>query len=245
MLRVMEQTGFLWSAIGRFGAVPPTLIIATAVLFGTLTPMAVGTAGAAGVNEPQVDAANFGDPADIVRGLGDRATAVLADQSIPAQQRVTQLYGLLLASVDVDRLSRFVLGRYWRKATPVQQAEFTQLFETFIINTFAQHIDDYGGERLKVAGARITGDKRATVSSQITRPEGPLVRADWQLFRGEDKWWIVDVVVEGVSLAMTQRSEFAAVIKNNGGRVEALLDLLRAKTSTMTTVADKSLDEAR
>ncbi|MFQ6018467.1 MAG: phospholipid-binding protein MlaC [Kiloniellaceae bacterium] len=184
-----------------------------------------------GIGAARADTA-AADAADFLRQFGDRTAKVLADNALSAAQRESELRKLLVANFDVARIGRFVLGRYWRKASDPQRAEFGRLFEAYIVANYGQRLESYSGERLEVGVARSYDAKRVVVSSRIVRPKGPPVQAEWRLRRAANGWRIVDVVVEGVSLAITQRSEFGAVIQANGGRIEALLAKLREQAMT-------------
>ncbi len=171
-----------------------------------------------------------GDPAAFVRHFGAQAMAVLADKGLAGAQREQAFRGLLTAGFDIKTIGRFVLGRYWRKATEAERAEYGRLFEDLIVATYAHRLSSYVGAGLKVVGVRQQDGKSALVASRFLRAEGEPVQLDWRLLRRGDTWRIVDVVVEGMSMALSQRSEFKAVIRGNGGRVEALLEKLREKT---------------
>ncbi len=175
-------------------------------------------------------AAEAGDPAAFVRHFGAQAMAVLTDNGLAGDQREQAFRGLLTAGFDVKTIGRFALGRYWRKATEAERAEYGRLFEDLIVATYARQLSSYAGAGLKVEGVRQQNGKSALVASRFLRAEGEPIRLDWRLLRRGDTWRIVDVVVEGMSMALSQRSEFKAVIRGNGGRVEALLEKLREKT---------------
>ena len=185
--------------------------------------LAVAGPGPAAAAEP-------GDPAAFVRHFTERAMAVLADESLAGAQREQAFRGLLTAGFDVKTIGRFVLGRYWRKATEAERAEYGRLYEDLIVATYARQLLSSAGADLKVGSVRRQDGKSALVASRLLRAEGEPIRLDWRLLRRGDTWRIVDVVVEGMSMALSQRSEFKAVIRGNGGRVEALLEKLREKT---------------
>ena len=170
------------------------------------------------------------DPAAFVRHFGERAMAVLTDKGLAGDQREQAFRELLTTGLDVKTTGRFVLGRYWRRATEAERAEYDRLYEDLIVATYSRQLSSYAGETLKVEGVRQQDGKSALVASRFLRAEGEPVQLDWRLLRRGDTWRIVDVVVEGMSMALSQRSEFKAVIRSNGGRVEALLEKLRERT---------------
>ncbi len=170
--------------------------------------------------------------ADFVQSLGDKAIATLADSKVSKEQTKEIFRQLLNENFDVATIGRFVLGRYWNTATEPQRKEYTDLFERMIVEVYAERFSQYAGESFKVSGAQPAGQRDAVVVSQVLRPNGPPVNVAWRV-RAKDGggYKIVDVVVENVSMSQTQRSEFASVIENNGGKFDALLDALRQRIS--------------
>jgi phospholipid transport system substrate-binding protein len=180
----------------------------------------------AGALAPAIPGAAAADPAAMISNLGSQALQVLGKDATQSQ-RVARFRDLLREDFDVPGIARFVLGRYWNTATEEQRAEFTKLFEDYIAVAYATRLAEYTGETFKVIGSRPDADG-AIVSSQILRPAGAApVKVDWRV-TGRNK--ISDVSVDGISMAVTQRSEFASVIQHNGGQVQGLIAMLRDKT---------------
>jgi phospholipid transport system substrate-binding protein len=178
---------------------------------------------------PAIPAAAAADPAAMISNLGRRALEVLGKDATQAQ-RVARFRELLREDFDVPGIGRFVLGRYWNQASEEQRAEFVKLFEDYIAMAYATRLAEYTGETLKVTGSRPEADG-AIVSSQILRPAGAApVKVDWRLTGRDGNYKISDVSVDGISMAVTQRSEFASVIQHNGGQVQGLITMLRQKT---------------
>jgi phospholipid transport system substrate-binding protein len=169
------------------------------------------------------------DPAAVITSLGNEALKVLGNNVEP-RQRVMRFRQLFSEDFDVPGIARFVLGRYWRLATPAQQQEFIRLFTNYIALAYSNRLAEYSGETLRVTGSRPAPDG-SLVSSEIIRANGqPPAKVDWVLTQEGGAYRISDVVVEGVSMAVTQRSEFAAVIQRNGGQVQGLITALQQKT---------------
>jgi phospholipid transport system substrate-binding protein len=174
-------------------------------------------------------AAAAADPAAVIADLGNQALQVLG-KNVGSDQRVVRFRQLFTEDFDVPGIARFVLGRYWNLATQPQQQEFVQLFTNYIALAYSNRLSEYSGETLRVTGTRPAPDG-SVVSSEIIRTNGaPPARVDWLLTQHDSAYKISDVVVEGISMATTQRSEFAAVIQRNGGQVESLITALRQKT---------------
>lgn len=172
-----------------------------------------------------------------VADLGARAIEVLVEPEIGREEQARRFNLLLNEGFDVPYIGRFVLGRYWQAATEAERREYLELFEKLIIGVYADRFAQYSGrdlkasETLKILGHRDEGERDAIVSSQINRPDGPPVAVEWRLRRGDGGFKVIDVAVEGVSMSVTQRNEFASVIQRGGGRIEALLQALRERVS--------------
>lgn len=164
-----------------------------------------------------------------IQKLGDKAVSTIAATEKDEDERLRQFRGLLNENFDVPGIGRFVLGRYWRVATPEQRDEYLKLFEESIIRTYARRFSDYSGETVEVERARRDGDDFILVDSRIQRPTGGPVAVTWRLLGEGESFRIVDVVVEGVSMSVTQRSDFASVIQSGGGNIEALLKVMRER----------------
>jgi phospholipid transport system substrate-binding protein len=184
----------------------------------------------AGAFAPAIPAAAAADPAALISNLGSRALQVLGKDASQSQ-RAARFRELLREDFDVPGIARFVLGRYWNAATEEQRAEYVKLFEEYIALAYSTRLAEYTGETFKVIGSRPDGDG-AVVSSQIIRPAGGApVKVDWRLTGRNGVYKINDVAVDGISMAVTQRSEFASVIQHNGGQVQGLITMLRERTS--------------
>jgi len=167
-----------------------------------------------------------GDPVAFINQLGTQAIQVLGPSVTPTArvQRFRELFG---ADFDLPGIGQFVLARYWRVATPEQQQQFLGLLKEYLAQAYAGRLAEYGGEPFRAVSARQEGDQTVVVS-EITRQDGGKIRVDWHLV-GKDGWKITDATVAGVSMAITQRDEFASVIQQGGGQVSYLLDRLRQK----------------
>lgn len=170
-------------------------------------------------------------PKQMVERLGGTAVTILADPDVEPEERTRKFADLFSRGFDLPLVARIVLGRYWRVATPEQKAEYVSLFEAYVINTYANRLNSYAGQTLRITGANPISDNETMVNSVIEQPQGEPVKVDWRVLDRGGELKIVDVLVEGISMAISQRSEFGAVIANNGGNVEALLVRLRAQNS--------------
>jgi phospholipid transport system substrate-binding protein len=173
-------------------------------------------------------------PADaqkFIDNLGETTVSSLTGSSVSEAERETRFRSLLESQFDMPGISKFVLARYWRAASDAERADFQRLFEDLLVQAYAKKFAEYAGERFQVAGSQANDDDSITVNSLINRPNGDVVRLDWRVAdAGGLK--ISDLIVEGVSLRTTYRSDVASVIQNNGGKVSDLIDALRQKTGS-------------
>lgn len=190
--------------------------------------MAILVAGA--MSRPAASADVQGAQA-FINQLGNQAITVLEEGAGNTAEIAPAFRDLFRAGFDVPTIGRFVLGRYWNAATEDQRREYLSLYEAMIVQTYARRFSEYSGETLSVTGARPEGETDVLVNSQIVRPNGPPVAVSWRVRdRGQGTFQIVDVMVENVSMGVTQRSEFSAIIQRSGGDVGALLTALRNQT---------------
>jgi phospholipid transport system substrate-binding protein len=162
-----------------------------------------------------------------IQGLGNDATKELSDPAIPQSERDTRFRRLLVDRFDMAAISKFVLGRYWRSTNEAQRMEFQHLFVDFIVGSYSVRFSAYLGEGVKVTGTSVDGGT-ILVHSKIDMPSSEDIRVDWLLRHADGNFAIVDIIVEGVSMSVTQRSEFASVIQNRGG-VSGLIEALRTE----------------
>jgi len=170
------------------------------------------------------------DPAQFIKSMGEKAINELTSPNVTEAQRQERFRQLFTENFDVPAIGKFVLGRYWRTASDAERAEFLKLFEDFIVKSYAVRFADYAGESFDVQNATSGADGASIVHSRINRRGAETIRVDWRVQQNQDKLAITDIIVEGVSMAVTQRSEFASVIQSRGG-VAGLLDALRAKNA--------------
>jgi phospholipid transport system substrate-binding protein len=163
--------------------------------------------------------------------LWTRAVEVL-DKKAPLAERLTRFRQLFQADFDGPGIARFVLGRYWRTASEQEQQEYMKLFEDYVIFVYGTRLSHFNGETFKVRGSR-TDESGTVVSTDIISPSGePPIKVDWRLVADRGAFKINDVIIEGISMMVTQRSEFASIIQRHGGKVGGLLALMREKTNT-------------
>jgi phospholipid transport system substrate-binding protein len=178
-------------------------------------------------------------PSALINQLVTQAIDVIVDKNETAEQREAKFRTLLQDGFDIPRISRFVLGRYWNVATDAQRKEFSQLFEDWIVRTYSARFSEYTGEKIQVTGTRSEAPTTTVVTSQFVSPNGaPPAKVEWVVRKnGDNDYAIVDVSVEGVSMALTQRDEIAAVADRNGGTVDGLNKAMQDKINGTNATA--------
>lgn len=169
-------------------------------------------------------------PEAFIQALGDKALHSLTAKNIPAAEREKRVRALLTQNFDLYTIGRFALGTYWRQASDAQQKEYLHLFEDMIVKTYSRRFSDYNGQQFKVDGSVSGGGNDTLVKSQIMQHDGPPVHVVWRVRSKHGSLKVVDVVVEDISMGVTQRDDFRSVIDGNGGDINALLKKLRAST---------------
>lgn len=205
------------------GAAPSLQWVRRCVLLSTLLVFAAPAGALASETTDQKAAAAF------LKDLGENAIAVLADKDRPLEKREEAVEGMLRDNLELETMGRFVLGPEWRKADDDQRKAYVELFSEFVVRTYSRRLGGYGGQNFEVTGTSQAGKSDAMVITSISSNDGsPPVQAGWRVKTANDgKLKIVDVVVEGVSMLQTQRSEFDSVVRRSG--LEGLLTLLREK----------------
>jgi phospholipid transport system substrate-binding protein len=169
----------------------------------------------------------------LIKSMGDDAIKTLSDQSLNEKQKEQKFQQYLNQSFNMNLIGRFVLGNSWRNATAEQRSEFLKVFREYMVTSYGQKIGSYSGESLKVNDAKPINDKETLVYSVIEQPNGPPIKLDWRVRKSKDgKQQIVDVIVEGVSLAVTQRSEFSSVVNKPGVGVDGLIKKLQEQVNS-------------
>lgn len=153
----------------------------------------------------------------------------LSDESLSVESRQEKFRTFLIKNFDMKAIGRFALGRYWRTSSKKEQKEYLGLFEAMIVEVYSKRFSDYNGEALEVKSSRPEGKSDTIVTSAIVPASGPKIRVDWRVRYKNGQYRVIDIMVEGVSMALTQRSDFASVIQRGGGEVEVLLAHLRTE----------------
>ncbi len=182
---------------------------------------------------PALSASPPGEASAFVRDLGDKAIRVLASKDAGLAEREAKLQAVLYGHFDMRVIGRFALGRYWRQASAEQRRDYLDLFGRYIVKTYSAKLGGYTGEQLEIVSETpLTNKIDVLVNTRIERPSGPPIKATWRVRSRNDTRRIIDVMIEGISMAVTQRQQFSSVVRRYG--LEGLLETLRARTTKLS-----------
>ena len=191
---------------------------------------------------PVMALAQQSEPEALVKKITEEVlAAVKSDKQLAAgdrQKAVKLAEEKILPHVDFEEATRLAVGRGWKEATPEQRKKLIAEFRNMLVRTYSTAIGTYEGQTMKVLPSRVKpGDSDATVRNQFMRPGAKPVLIDYSMRKTAQGWKIYDIVVEGVSLVLTYRSEFDAVVKQDG--VDGLIKRLGQKNAPAAVGASK------
>ena len=166
-------------------------------------------------------------PAEFLQGLANEAISVLSDQQGTIDEREQKFRTVLRDDFAMKKIGRFAAGKYWRNMRAKQKRLYQKLFEEWILKTYSIRFGGYSGERVKVIRTFKAGATDVFVRTQIDSSKRRSLKVDWRVRRIGQKFKIIDVVVEGVSMLVTQKAEFSSVLRQRG--IDGLITILRAQ----------------
>lgn len=176
-------------------------------------------------------AQNGGAAQTYVDGLAQQVLAIVKDSGTDKVERTKKIEALFTDKVDMDFIARFVLGKAWRAATPEQQQAYITAYKPFLLKNYASRLAKYSGQTYSLKKTRNDGNA-SVVTMEIQDTNGQSFLVDYRLREQGGNFKVLDIIVEGVSLLSTQRSEFASIIDQKGidGLTEALKKQVAAKS---------------
>lgn len=187
---------------------------------------------------PPAAAENDAAAVSFVQKMGDKALTSLTARELPDGERSKRVRVLLRDNFDVQTIGRFVVGPAWREASESQKKQYMSLFEDMIVETYSHRFKEYSGQSFKVSMADKISDKDSLVRSQIMQTDGPPVSVHWRVRNKNGAMKIVDVIVEDISMSVTQRSDFSAVLQSGG--MDGLIRSLKERLGRLNNSGGKS-----
>ncbi len=161
--------------------------------------------------------------------------AKLTDPSLSQTEKERDLRSLFRQNFDVPAISRFVLGKHWRRTSTAERQDFVDAFEEMNTRQFLAMVGEFSEEMFSVLKVQQDAAKPSLslVSTEIAQSEGEPISVVWRVRNKDDQHKVLDIVVEGVSMAITLRHEYGAVVKTNG--VDGLIAIMREKNAKLAT----------
>lgn len=174
-----------------------------------------------------------GEGTRVIRSMGDTVIAILANKGLPKAQREERFRQIYRANFDHAIIAASVMGPVWRSTAPAVQQEYLAVFEIYISKVYAAQLSTYSGEKLDVTKGEAEGTG-ATIETRIVDPKsGRTVDIKWRLRPTAGQMKVRDVLIENISMAQTQRREFASVLQRRGGKAEGLIAAIREKIADL------------
>ena len=172
--------------------------------------------------------ADSSDPKQFIQEIVDEAKEILVDSNSD-KYKSDKLTEIALATVDINGVGFYTLGSYRKDLTEEQKKEYTILFKKYFIKTFVSRLTDYSEPKIDVVSAEKKNEKYTIVSSILLATEKRAeVKIDWRVYtKDPNKPLIRDLIIEGLSLARTQKEEFSSIIESNDGDINALFNKLK------------------
>ena len=163
----------------------------------------------------------------VIQGTIDQVMAVLQKESLTDPEKVDQIKAIAEERFDFDRMSRLVLARNYRKFSEQERVDFLVEFKQHLTVTYGKGLKDYSGEKVTVGKGRLESNGDVTVKSQVIGGSIDEIKIDYRLRERDGTWYIIDVIIEGVSLVSNFRSQIQEIVSSKG--VSRLIQILREK----------------
>ena len=167
------------------------------------------------------------DPSALINEIVDEAALVLSSED-PVESKIIKLNSIAERSVDIDGIGMYTLGKYRKTIDNDQKLKYKKLFRSYFLKSFSSRLVDYTNPRINVVSQKKINEKYTIVNSILeATSKRPQVKIDWRIYtKNPDRPLIRDLIVEGLSLARTQKEEFNSIIQNNDGDINSLFKTL-------------------
>ena len=167
------------------------------------------------------------NPSDLIKEIVNEASIVLSSDD-PVQSKIIKLNDIAERSVDINGIGMYTLGKYRKSISDENKSKYQKLFKSYFLKSFSSRLIDYSDPKINVISEKKVSDKYTIVNSVLEASKGrPEVKIDWRIYtKNTDKPLIRDLMVEGLSLARTQKEEFNSIIQNNNGDINSLFKVL-------------------
>ena len=167
------------------------------------------------------------EPSDLISDIVNQASSILSSAD-PVESKIIKLNDIAEKNVDIDGIGMYALGKYRKTLSEDQSIKYKKLFRSYFLRSFSSRLVDYSDPKINVISQKKINDKYTIVNSVLeATSKRPQVKIDWRIYtKNPDRPLIRDLIVEGLSLARTQKEEFNSIIQNNDGNINALFKTL-------------------
>ena len=167
------------------------------------------------------------DPSALINEIVDEAATVLSSED-PVESKIIKLNAIAERSVDINGIGMYTLGKYRKSIDEDQKSKYQKLFRSYFLKSFSSRLVDYTNPRINVVSQKKINDKYTIVNSILeATSKRPQVKIDWRIYtKNPERPLIRDLIVEGLSLARTQKEEFASILSSNDNNIKILVDKL-------------------
>ena len=167
------------------------------------------------------------DPSELINNIVNEASLILKS-SDPVESKIIKLNDIAERSVDINGIGMYALGKHKKSMSEDQKTKYNKLFKSYFLKSFSSRLVDYTDPKINVVSQKKINEKYTIVNSTLeATSKTPEIKIDWRIYtKNPDKPLIRDLIVEGLSLARTQKEEFNSVIQNNDGDLNALFKIL-------------------
>ena len=168
------------------------------------------------------------EPEKFVQSIVDEASAVLT-KNFTKEQKIEKLRSIAKKSVDIKGIGFYTLGSHRKNLSASQKEEYSKLFESYFLKSFASRLSEYTDPKINVTDSKKLNEKYTIISSVLVATDKrPEVKIDWRIYtKNPDEPLIRDLIIEGLSLARTQKEEFNSIIQSNDGDINVLFTNLK------------------
>jgi phospholipid transport system substrate-binding protein len=168
------------------------------------------------------------DPKQFITEIVDEAKKILVATN-SKETKEKKLIEIALKTTDIEGIGFYTIGKYRKNLSEIQLEEYKKLFEKYFLKSFTSRLTDYSDPKIDVISVDVINPKYTIVKSLLqATDQKPEVKIDWRVYtKNPDKPLIRDLIVEGLSLARTQKEEFAAILDNNDGDISKLFETLK------------------
>ena len=170
-------------------------------------------------------------PSDLITELVDEASKILSSED-PVESKIIKLNDIAERNVDIEGIGMYTLGKYRKSISEEQKSKYQKLFKSYFLKSFSSRLVDYTDPKINVVSEKKVSDNYTIVNSVLEANKGrPEVKIDWRIYtKNPDKPLIRDLMVEGLSLARTQKEEFSSILNSNDQNINALFESLEKFT---------------